>query len=282
MTLFGGVASLWGPVIGAAFLVPLSKLLDAYAGRLSARHPGRGLRGRDHRDHPAAPDGLFWTLRDRWFFRPKAPAPIPAPSRPGQSRRQRRVVRRDADERRGICRAPSAACARSAMSASTSADGEILGIIGPNGAGKTTLFNVLNGVLPADEGTATARRRVDARQEGAPGLPHGRRPHVPGGAQLPAPAAARQRHRRCLWRRSLGSGGRRSRRSALCIASGLADRAGRRRRAAHQQAAASDGTGPRAGRPSAAAAARRDAGRPGPGGMRRRAGRAGTACATKA
>ncbi len=33
--------------------------------------------------------------------------------------------------------------------------GEILGIIGPNGAGKTTLFNVLNGVLPADEGTAT-------------------------------------------------------------------------------------------------------------------------------
>jgi ABC-type branched-subunit amino acid transport system ATPase component len=33
--------------------------------------------------------------------------------------------------------------------------GEILGIIGPNGAGKTTLFNLLNGVLPADEGSAT-------------------------------------------------------------------------------------------------------------------------------
>ena len=32
--------------------------------------------------------------------------------------------------------------------------GEILGIIGPNGAGKTTLFNVLNGVLEADSGTA--------------------------------------------------------------------------------------------------------------------------------
>ena len=35
------------------------------------------------------------------------------------------------------------------------AEGEILGIIGPNGAGKTTLFNLLNGVLPANEGTAT-------------------------------------------------------------------------------------------------------------------------------
>ena len=34
------------------------------------------------------------------------------------------------------------------------ADGEILGIIGPNGAGKTTLFNLLNGVLAADTGSA--------------------------------------------------------------------------------------------------------------------------------
>ena len=31
--------------------------------------------------------------------------------------------------------------------------GEILGVIGPNGAGKTTMFNVMNGIIPASEGS---------------------------------------------------------------------------------------------------------------------------------
>ena len=62
MTLFGGVASLWGPVIGAAFLVPLSKLLDAYAGDYL-----RGIQGVVYGAAViaiilAAPDGLFWTV----------------------------------------------------------------------------------------------------------------------------------------------------------------------------------------------------------------------------
>src|ERR1700709_2850782 len=75
MTLFGGVASLWGPVIGAAFLVPLSKLLDAYAGDYL-----RGIQGVVYGAAViaiilAAPDGLFWTLRDR-FHKPKAAVPI--------------------------------------------------------------------------------------------------------------------------------------------------------------------------------------------------------------
>jgi branched-chain amino acid transport system permease protein len=153
MTLFGGVASIWGPVIGAAFLVPLSKLLDAYAGDYL-----RGIQGVVYGAAViaiilAAPDGLFWTFRDR-FFKPKPPVPLPAA---------------DASAVRTVATAPSSVTLLKVEGLSKSfgglravsdvsfsiAEGEILGIIGPNGAGKTTLFNVLNGVLPADEGSAT-------------------------------------------------------------------------------------------------------------------------------
>jgi len=153
MTLFGGVASLWGPVIGAAFLVPLSKLLDAYASDYL-----RGIQGVVYGAAViaiilAAPDGLYWTLRDR-LFRPKASAPIP----PSRARTHAAV---------GVASSGTTLISVDNLSKSfgglravsnvsfTIGHGEILGIIGPNGAGKTTLFNVLNGVLPADEGTAT-------------------------------------------------------------------------------------------------------------------------------
>ena len=90
-------------------------------GRLSARHSGRGLRGAVIAIILAAPDGLYWTLRDR-FFRPKAPAPIPAAFAPGAKAAVSDASSgTDADERRGTCRNPSAACARSAMSALPSA-----------------------------------------------------------------------------------------------------------------------------------------------------------------
>jgi len=153
MTLFGGVASLWGPVIGAAFLVPLSKLLDAYAGDYL-----RGIQGVVYGATViaiilAAPDGLFWTIRDR-FFRPKAPEPLPAPypsAKGGTAAHASSIALMRVD---GLSKSFGGLRAVSNVSFSIS-EGEILGIIGPNGAGKTTLFNLLNGVLPANEGTAT-------------------------------------------------------------------------------------------------------------------------------
>ena len=153
MTLFGGVASLWGPVIGAAFLVPLSKLLDAYAGNYV-----HGIQGVVYGAVVvgimlSAPDGLFWTLRDR-FVKPKAPKPIP-PARPDT---HRHAIAVDAGKPlmvvNGLSKRFGGLRANSDIGF-TIHQGEILGIIGPNGAGKTTLFNLLNGILPADEGTAT-------------------------------------------------------------------------------------------------------------------------------
>ena len=59
---------------------------------------------------------------------------------------------------------------RSAVSASTSSPGEILGVIGPNGSGKTTLFNSILGQIKPDSGrvefegvTSPATRRWKCR-----------------------------------------------------------------------------------------------------------------------
>ena len=52
VAMFGGVGTVWGPVIGAAILIPLAEILHAEAGRALSRHPGRDLRPRDH--HPSS------------------------------------------------------------------------------------------------------------------------------------------------------------------------------------------------------------------------------------
>src|SRR5262249_55223258 len=77
VTLFGGVASVWGPLIGAAVLVPLAETLQAELGTYLP-----GIQGVVYGIAIIAimllsPDGLFWTLRDRWFRRKAAP-PVPA------------------------------------------------------------------------------------------------------------------------------------------------------------------------------------------------------------
>jgi branched-chain amino acid transport system permease protein len=153
VTLFGGVASVWGPVIGAAVLVPLAETLQAELGSVLPGIQGVVYGAAIIAIMLLSPDGLYWTVRDRWM-RDKAPEPIPDPGPPPAPIRRAAVAPGApllAVE--DLSRAFGGLKAVSDVSFSV-AEGEILGIIGPNGAGKTTLFNVLNGVLPADAGSA--------------------------------------------------------------------------------------------------------------------------------
>ena len=153
VTLFGGVASIWGPVIGAAiwYRSPNRSMRNL---EIHSRHSGRGVWRAIILIMLASPDGLFWTIRDRWFRR-SLPEPAPVlETLPRSQPIQRKPSSGELLRVEGLSRSFGGLRAVSEVSFSVG-DGEILGIIGPNGAGKTTLFNVLNGVLTADEGSAT-------------------------------------------------------------------------------------------------------------------------------
>ncbi len=158
VALFGGAAAVWGPVIGAAILVPLAESLNAELGSILPGIQGVVYGAAMIGIMLASPDGLFWTIRDR-FFRPKAPAPLPislaagAPAPARQAAAGSLLLKVD-----GLSRSFGGLRAVSGVSFEVNA-GEILGIIGPNGAGKTTLFNLLDGVLSADAGTAVLEGR---------------------------------------------------------------------------------------------------------------------------
>jgi ABC-type branched-subunit amino acid transport system ATPase component/ABC-type branched-subunit amino acid transport system permease subunit len=153
VTLFGGVASIWGPVIGAAILVPLAESLNAELGNILPGIQGVVYGMAMIGIMLASPDGLFWTIRDR-FFRPRPPATLPASLAAGAPRHAPQAAAGSLLLRvEDLSRSFGGLRAVSRVSFEVHA-GEILGIIGPNGAGKTTLFNLLNGVLAADEGSA--------------------------------------------------------------------------------------------------------------------------------
>jgi ABC-type branched-subunit amino acid transport system ATPase component/ABC-type branched-subunit amino acid transport system permease subunit len=179
VAMFGGVGTVWGPVIGSVILIPLAETLNAEAG---SRFPG--IQGVIYGLAIIcvillAPEGLFWKVRD--FLRkrsaspaaakPSAPddAPVAAavPAAPAPARAKRSTGTGDVVlEVRNLSRSFGGLKAVQDVSFKLRQN-EILGIIGPNGAGKTTLFNLLNGFLRPGTGEIL----LDGREMS------GRKPH---------------------------------------------------------------------------------------------------------
>lgn len=164
VTLFGGVGTVWGPVIGSAILIPAAEVLHAELGHIvpGIQNVIFGL---------AivililvAPEGMFWKARDfvyrRWpHLVATAPNTIAASAAPcsGTKTASRPAMQPKAGSEapilsvRGLSKSFGGLKAVQNVGFDVS-KGAILGIIGPNGAGKTTAFNLLNGFLRPDAG----------------------------------------------------------------------------------------------------------------------------------
>lgn len=156
VTLFGGVGTLWGPVIGASILVPLNETLQANLGNKWPGIQGVVYGGAVILVILLAPEGLYWRVRDRLRARRATkPAGDAAMSISAavhdEPRREPGAILLEASD---VSRAFGGLQAVEGVSFSVR-HGTVLGIIGPNGAGKTTLFNLLNGFIRPDRGRVT-------------------------------------------------------------------------------------------------------------------------------
>jgi ABC-type branched-subunit amino acid transport system ATPase component/ABC-type branched-subunit amino acid transport system permease subunit len=155
LTLFGGIGSLWGPVIGAMVLVPLAEGLNAELGNVLP-----GIQGVVYGIAIIviilrAPEGVYWRFSD-WIARRRPPLPVPERGAPVVAALPRTDIElgREFLVLRDIGRSFGGLRALDGIDL-TVTEGSLHGIIGPNGAGKTTLFNVINGFLAPDSGTIT-------------------------------------------------------------------------------------------------------------------------------
>ena len=179
LSLFGGVGTLWGPVIGAVVLIPLTESLRAQLGHILPGIQGVIYGLTIMLVILLAPEGVYWKVRDLWGKRsrrgdppvavttasvlvpersadssPTVPTAVPATAGSG-TREHGEIILKVS----GLSKSFGGLRAVQDVSFEVYR-GEIVGIIGPNGAGKTTLFNVLNGFQAASGGSAQMQGRT--------------------------------------------------------------------------------------------------------------------------
>jgi branched-chain amino acid transport system permease protein len=155
VAMFGGVGTLWGPVIGAMVLVPLSEFLHAKLGNIIPGIQGVVYGVAIVAVILLAPEGVFWRVKDivlrRRVQKPPVAGGTSAIAAALPPARERNPDSTIVFEVRNASKAFGGLKAVRDVSVQVMR-GEILGIIGPNGAGKTTLFNLLNGFIRPDQG----------------------------------------------------------------------------------------------------------------------------------
>ena len=167
LTLFGGVGTLWGPVIGAVVLIPLTEGLRAQLGHILPGIQGVIYGLTIMLVILLAPEGVYWKTRDILVRRRIAKgAHSPAVAQPLAATPA--GAKATVPERGGaILKVAGLSKSFGGLKAVQNVNfevmcGEIVGIIGPNGAGKTTLFNLLNGFQKASAGTVELEGRSTA------------------------------------------------------------------------------------------------------------------------
>ena len=164
VTMFGGVGTVWGAVIGSAILIPIAEILHSELGSYLPGIQGVIYGAAVTTVILVAPEGLYWKVRDVLRKRkggttaPVSDMQAPNSGAPSLASIERSEQQRTAAESgevileaRGLSKQFGGLMAVDDVSFKVR-KGMILGIIGPNGAGKTTAFNLLNGFFEPTAG----------------------------------------------------------------------------------------------------------------------------------
>jgi ABC-type branched-subunit amino acid transport system ATPase component/ABC-type branched-subunit amino acid transport system permease subunit len=165
-SMFGGVGTIAGPIVGAVILIPLGEILTSTVGENLPGIQGVIYGAAIIAVIMLAPQGLLTWIAERRARRNGSQMAVRnspnAVSTHGELAPAKTTTRKTGPvllKVNAICRDYGGLKAVADTSFEVH-QGEILGIIGPNGAGKTTLFNLLNGIVPPSAGTVEFNGRM--------------------------------------------------------------------------------------------------------------------------